>query len=293
MNIERIDYGDELILVVDDEEGVAKMLDSLLKNRGFKAHHVYSANDALEKLKEERSYTFLITDIVMPGMDGIELMKIVADKYLDLCIIAMTGFIKEYDYVGVLNAGATDFINKPFGIEELEAKIRRGIIERNTKLELKRLSITDSLTGLYNQRQFYIRLKEEVILAQRQKRQLTLLLLDLDDFKQYNDKYGHLAGDELLQEFGNIIKAQIRQGVDSGYRYGGDEFAIILCDADPDICRTIRKRIEEAFEQACGMAASTGYANLSNNMTVESFVAEADGHLYRFRRQRNNEEHKK
>ena len=265
----------------------------MLKNRGFKAHHVYSANDALEKLEKERSYTFLITDIVMPGMDGIELMKTVADKYLDLCIIAMTGFIKEYDYVSVLNAGATDFINKPFGIEELEAKIRRGIIERNTKLELKRLSITDSLTGLYNQRQFYIRLKEEIILAQRQKRQLTLLLLDLDDFKQYNDKYGHLAGDELLQEFGSIIKAQIRQGVDSGYRYGGDEFAIILCDADPDICRTIRKRIEEAFEQACGMAVSTGYANLSNNMTVESFVAEADGHLYRFKRQRNNEEHKK
>jgi len=258
----------------------------LLKNRGFKAHHVGSGVDALTELRKERPYTFLITDIVMPGMDGIELMKSVKNKYPDLCIIAMTGFAREYNYVAVLDAGATDFINKPFGIEELEAKIRRGIIERNTRLELKRLSITDSLTGLYNQRQFYIRLKEEIMRAQRQKRHLSLLLLDLDEFKQYNDKHGHLAGDEILKKFGIIINAQIRLGVDSCYRYGGDEFAVILNDSSPDTCRSIGKRIEKAFERECGMAVSMGYANLSEGMTPESFVAEADRHLYKLKGQK-------
>jgi diguanylate cyclase (GGDEF)-like protein len=290
MDIEQIDYSDELILVVDDEEPAAKSLEDLLKNRGFKAHHLGSGADAITELKKEKSYTFLIADIVMPGMDGIELMKIVADKYPDLCIIAMTGFTKEYDYVSVLNAGATDFINKPFSIQELEAKIRRGIIERDIKLELKRLSITDSLTGLYNQRQFYIRLKEEMVRAQRQKRHLALLLLDLDDFKQYNDTHGHLAGDEILQKFGIIINAQIRQGVDSGYRYGGDEFAVILNDASPAIYRSIGKRIKKAFDQECGMAASMGYASLLEGMTPEAFVAEADKHLYMFKegKRKNN-----
>ncbi len=288
MDIEHINYNDELILVVDDEEEPGKILEDLLTHIGFKVHYVGSGEDAITELKKERSYTFMITDIVMPRMNGLELTKRVKDEYPDLCIIAMTGFSKEYKYVAVLNAGATDFINKPFGIEELEAKIRRGVIERNTRLELKRLSITDSLTGLYNQRHFYIRLKEEIIRAHRQKHQLALLLLDLDDFKQYNDKYGHLAGDEILKKFGIIISDQIRQGVDSGYRYGGDEFAVILNDSSPDICRSIGNRIEKSFERECGMAVSMGYANLSEGMTPESFVAEADKYLYMLKDKKKN-----
>jgi diguanylate cyclase (GGDEF)-like protein len=103
----------------------------------------------------------------------------------------------------------------------------------------------------------------------------------LDDFKRYNDKYGHLAGDKRLKKFGSIITTQIREVVDSGYRYGGDEFAVILSDAGPDTCQTIAKRIASVFREECdGAGVSFGYANMSDNMTPESLVAEADRCLY-------------
>jgi diguanylate cyclase (GGDEF)-like protein len=203
----------------------------------------------------------------------------------------MTGYSKEYKYIDVINAGATDFINKPFGIEELEAKVRRAIIERNIKEELNKLSITDSLTGLYNQRHFYARLKNEITRAQRGKHQLALILFDLDGFKQYNDNYGHLAGDELLQKVGDIISVKIRKRVDSGYRYGGDEFAIILIDADADIGHNIAWRIEKSIEEECKLGASMGYADFSGGMTPDALVAEADQWLYKAKGQKKSKRH--
>jgi two-component system cell cycle response regulator len=197
---------------------------------GLQVDTAESGDEALEKFKTD-SYSFLLTDIRMPGIDGLELIRIVKREYPDVCAIAMTGYSKEYKYVETINAGATDFVNKPFGIEEIEAKFKRGIIERNIRQELNRLSITDSLTGLYNQRHFYDRLNEETARAQRQNHELALILLDLDDFKQYNDNFGHLAGDGLLQKVGAVINSKMRQSVDSGYRYGGDEFAVMLIEA--------------------------------------------------------------
>ena len=282
MNLKDIDYSQELILVVDDEQAVREPLVEMFEVLGFEAHAVASGHQALGALRE-KPYTFLLTDMKMPGMDGLELIARANKVAADVCIIAMTGYSKGYKYMDVINAGATDFINKPFGIEELEAKIRRAINERNVKRELSRLSITDALTGLYNQRHFYTRLREEILRAKRQKHSIALILLDLDDFKCYNDKYGHLAGDELLQKIGGIINAGIRQGVDSGYRYGGDEFAVILIDADIAIARDIAERIEAAIEKECRASASIGYAHFSEGMTTEELVAKADQYLYKFK----------
>jgi len=187
------------------------------------------------QLLEEKPFTFLVTDMKMPEMDGMDLIKTARARHPELGIISMTGYSEGYRYVDVINAGASDFIKKPFDIEELEAKIRRIINERSLLEELNRLSVTDSLTGLYNHRKFYSRLKEEVTRAGRQNRDLAVILLDLDDFKAYNDKYGHISGDEILRDVGHIIRKCIREGVDTGYRYGGDEFAIILIDADAGV----------------------------------------------------------
>ncbi|RLF56849.1 MAG: diguanylate cyclase response regulator, partial [Thermoplasmata archaeon] len=241
--------------MVDDEESVREPVVRMLQTLGFRARGAGSAEEALELLKNDK-YTFLLTDINMPKMDGLELIARVKNEYPELCSIAMTGYTKKYRYIDVINAGATDFVNKPFNIEELEAKLKRAIIERNVKEELSRLSITDALTGLYNQRQFYARLKEEMRRAERQNHPLALILLDLDNFKEFNDTHGHVAGDELLRKIGKIILSSIRDGVDSGYRYGGDEFAIILIDADMEIGRGIGKRIERAIENECGITAS-------------------------------------
>lgn len=287
MDVTAVDFSRELVLVVDDDVRARDPLVEMLGHLGLEAHAAVNGVEALKELKK-RTFTFLITDMKMPEMDGMELIHRVSKHSPQICIIAMTGYYKGYSYVDVINAGATDFINKPFGIEELEAKIRRAITERNTKQELNRLSITDALTGLYNQRHFYTRIKEEANRAQRQKHSLALILLDLDDFKCYNDTYGHLAGDELLQMVGGIINASIREDVDSGYRYGGDEFAVILIDADEAITREIAERIERVIKRECSQGASLGYAIFSEGMSPEELVGKADKRLYKFKGEKKN-----
>ena len=280
--------------MVDDEESVREPLVEMLRHLGFRVDSAANGKEGLEKLQNE-SYTFLLTDMSMPEMDGMELIGKVKSDYPHICSIAMTGYSKEYKYMDVVNAGATDFINKPFSLEEIEAKVKRAIIEREIRQELSRLSITDSLTGLFNQRHFYGRLKDEIKRSERQKREqhLGLILLDLDNFKHFNDTYGHLAGDDLLQKVGNIINACIREGVDSGYRYGGDEFAIILIDADMGIGHAIGKRIERAIKKECGITASLGYANFDEDMSPEDLVGKADKHMFKFKGEKKNLELRK
>ncbi len=280
INYETIDYRKERCLIVDDENSIRETLVESLQLLEFQAHAALDAQKALDELKK-KNCTFLITDMKMPGMDGLELIKKARAQYPEICIIAMTGHAKGYKYIDVINAGATDFINKPFSTDELEAKIKRAIVERNTKLELNRLSITDSLTGLYNQRHFYLRLREEITRARRQKQNLSLILLDLDNFKWFNDTHGHLAGDELLQKTGTIIRASIRVDVDSGYRYGGDEFAVILIDADETVASDIGKRIAAVLKTVCGIGASMGLAQYSGDMEAEELMNVADKNLYK------------
>jgi len=275
---EKIDYSNENILIVDDDPYLRETLAKLLQKMGFSSKSVSNGNDALEMLGDN-NYTIVITDMKMPGMDGLDLIKKI-QELSDISTIAMTGYAEGYSYVDVINAGASDFIKKPFGVEELEAKIRRIITERNLRKELNRLSITDALTELYNQRHFYDRLNEEVTRAGRQKYSLSLMLLDINDFKIYNDRFGHLAGDDILKSAGKIILNSIREGVDSGYRYGGDEFAIILIDADIDIALDIGLRISNAFEEKDKVTISIGYSRFSNGMSPTDLVLAADKDLY-------------
>jgi two-component system cell cycle response regulator len=269
------DYKNEAILIVDDDPTVNRVLEDLLSALSFSTASATNGPEALEKMKDSE-FTFILVDMKMPDMDGFELIDRVRETAPELSIIAMTGYTDEYRYVDIINAGASDFIKKPIQLQELEAKIRRIIHERNLRKELSRLSITDSLTGLYNQRHFYKRLKEEVIRARRQKTALSLILLDLDNFKTFNDTHGHLAGDQALRSAGRLIHKSIRQGVDTGYRYGGDEFAIILIDADLTIAQDIGKRIQESFGTDGKLTASMGFVKYSETMTIKDFVAHAD-----------------
>ena len=279
MNNNDISYENEHVLVVDDEDIVREPISAMLEHLGFTVDTAASGQEALEKFRNN-SYSFLLTDIRMPGIDGLELISIIKEEFPDICAIAMTGYTREYKYVETINAGATDFINKPFGIEEIEAKVKRGIIERNIRQELNRLSITDALTGLYNQRHFYDRLNEETARAERQNHELALILLDLDDFKAYNDSFGHLAGDELLQKVGAVINSKMRQNVDSGYRYGGDEFAVMLIEADSTVAEMMSKRIQSGILEDCNISASSGFAVFKKGLSSEELVGLADRKLY-------------
>ncbi|RJR23182.1 MAG: diguanylate cyclase [Desulfobacteraceae bacterium] len=282
---QKVDYSKELILIVDDEEALCEVVCVMLDIMGFKTNSVNSAAECFKEIGKNK-YTFVITDISMPGMDGLDLIRILRKQRPELGLIAMTGYTKEYSYVDVINAGANDFINKPFAAEELEAKLRRVIMEREMSRELSRLSITDPVTGLFNHRHFFNRLREEIPRARRQNHPLTLILLDLDDFKIFNDSKGHLAGDQLLEKVGNLINAKIRLGVDSGYRYGGDEFAILLVDVGGESSISAAKRIADAMSQELGVTASFGVGFLEPGMSAEDLVAATDERMYQNKKER-------
>ena len=162
----------------------------------------------------------------MPDSKRLKVIQDVVLNYPKVSVLAMTTAPQGYPYKEVIAAGASDFLRKPFETGELEAKVQRIIVDRDRRAELSALSITDSLTGLFNQRHFYTRLKEELARAKRQFRPFSLILLDLDDFKAYNDTYGHLAGDEVEDlhpdELGDVWadEIQLRSRVRAGYLYG-------------------------------------------------------------------------
>jgi len=282
-----MDKTKESILVVDDDQRVCEVLKELLGALQFQAASAPSGETALKMLKE-KPYTFLLADMKMPEMSGMDLIRRAGEGFPGVSVIAMTGYADEYKYVDIINAGAQDFVKKPIDIAELEAKIIRCISERDLKKELSRLSITDSLTGLFNQRQFYSRLREEMVRSMRQKHPLALILLDLDNFKEYNDRRGHLAGDEALRHVGKAILKSIREGVDSGYRYGGDEFAVMLIDSDLEIAREIGKRVRSAIKDGAELSASLGYAVYKENMSLNDFVGLADANLYKAKTETKN-----
>jgi two-component system cell cycle response regulator len=277
--VKEYDYKKETILVVDDEEEVGSTVKDLLMRLGFNANYQEDASRALEQLRNG-DYNFLITDVNMPDVNGIDLIKMVSKENPEISIIAMTGYDKDYTYMDVINAGASDFIVKPFKIDEIEAKITRILIERNIREKLARLSITDNLTGLYNQRHFYNKLREEIERANRQKHNLSIIILDLDKFKAYNDRYGHLAGDLVLSNCGKIIQSNIRDNVDTAFRYGGDEFAVVLVEADEHMVKSISTRLKSGFEEMSEVSASIGFSTYSSGMKMQDLINLADKRLY-------------
>ena len=151
-----------------------------------------------------------------------------------------------------------------------------------------RLSLTDDLTGLSNRRHFDAMIRQETHRAKRQKHSLGLVLLDLDDFKQHNDRHGHPSGDRVLQKIGGIIRNCIRQDVDSAFRYGGDEMAILLVEADESICRRVVERIRAAVQKELGIGFSFGLVLMDPETTVEGMVEMADQKLYEQKKNRQN-----
>ena len=280
LEMDGFDRNKEHILVVDDDPRVCEVLCELIAALGFPCEPSVSGRHALAKL-EDKEFAVLLVDMKMPEMSGVELIRIARESYSDLNIIAMTGYAEDYRYVDIINAGANDFIKKPIDTGELEAKLVKNISEGNLRKELSRLSMTDSLTGLYNQREFYLRLKQEMLRSMRQKHPLGLILVDLDNFKEYNDRHGHVAGDEVLNAVGRAINRSIREGVDTGYRYGGDEFAVILIDSDSAIAEEIARRIQHAIDESGRVRASVGYAIYSDNLSLTEFVSIADSNLYK------------
>jgi len=274
------------ILSVDDDTEMIGLLHEVVSQLGHTSVTAVDGIDALEKLGENQ-FDIVITDISMPRMNGIDLTKRIKTDLEDVDVVVVTGYQDEYKYTDVIEIGASDFISKPFNINELEAKINRIIRERELRAELKRLSIRDGLTGLFNRRYFDENLKREAIRAFRQHYGLFLLLVDVDNFKDYNDQFGHQKGDDLLKELARLMMLYSRDNVDSVYRYGGDEFAVIIPHAEHEQAMMVARRLRSKFNSSnLGPASlSMGMAQLEGKLKsleqdLENLLRTADQYLY-------------
>ena len=293
---------DTTLLIVDDDAAIRNSMAEFLDASGYPTLKAPTAEAALDILGQD-SVHIVITDILMPGMDGLELTDCITKDYPDIDIIVMTGFSAEYSYADAISKGASDFIFKPVRFEELLLRLQRVLRERDYALErkqmlekLEKLAITDGLTKLFNSRHFYNQLRMEVNRSNRYHHPLALMLLDIDHFKDYNDSYGHLEGDKVLVKIGRIIQSCLRR-MDSAYRYGGEEFTIIFPETTMAEAQSVAPRIQEALERTTfrpqtnlmtKVTVSIGLTEYRLNEDVAQFVQRADQAMYLSKRRGRN-----
>lgn len=274
------------LLLVDDDPTILNLLAEFVSRLG---HQYRTAGDGLKamSLLEQSPATIVITDILMPRMDGMELIREIKKLWPETDVVAITGYSRDFHYTDVIKAGACDFIRKPFNLDELEAKLNRIIRERGYRALLKRLSIKDVLTNLYNRRFLDQKLEEEAQRATRQNYPLFLIILDLDNFKELNDTLGHQAGDEVLQRLAGVLSNSIRRNVDIPFRYGGDEFAVMIPEADTEQVKQIAERMRRNYlnEDIGKTSLSLGISRFRRTDSglrgdINDFIHEADVSMY-------------
>ena len=287
------------ILVIDDIPDTVDIIQRLFESEGHEVCTAYTGEEGVRKASQIKPDVILL-DINLPGIDGNMALRKIKKESPDQSVVMLTAYATVENAIQALKEGASDFVKKPFEMDHLVHIVNRCIeksliVREKERLEeeVRRLSITDDLTGLYNYRYFYKKLEEETIRAKRQKIPLSLMMFDLDNFKNYNDTRGHIEGDRVLEKIGKIVVQCIRQKVDSGYRYGGDEFAVILIGVKADRASEIAERLRGLVENAKlgDITVSIGVAEYDTDIDIESFVKSADDAMYMAKSQGGNRMH--
>jgi len=289
------------ILIVEDDAVISKLVYEFLSRFGFQAISASSAEEA-EKILEKEEIHIVLTDVKLPGIDGITFTKNVKKKY-NLDVVITTGYSSEYFYEDAINNGASDLIFKPIRFNELMLRINRVIRERALINErdkmierLKKLSIQDPLTELFNSRHFYAQLGDEIQRAERYLHPLSLIFIDIDHFKAINDTYGHMVGDQALLLIAKKMQASLRSQ-DTAYRFAGDEFTIILPETTSDNAKLVADRIKAEMEkeslvireqEIAKITLSMGVAEYQRNEKKEQFVHRADVTMYEAKKKGRN-----
>lgn len=251
------------ILVVDDHPDNVEIFEARLSNRGYVVDSATNGEEALARVHENPPHLILL-DVMMPLMDGYEVSRrIKSDPDLPFIpIILVTARGETEDKVEGLDAGADDYLTKPIDFPELEARVRSmlrikklqdELDSKNRELEhaneqLRQLSITDGLTGLFNHRHAHQLLREEYERGKRTGDSMAVAMFDLDRFKELNDTHGHPTGDVVLAETAQLLAETARE-IDMIGRYGGEEFIAILPDADEEDAANFAERFRHAVEE--------------------------------------------
>lgn len=301
------------ILVVDDIPVNLQLLQAYLATQNYRT---YIARNGVEALKQAELVEpdLILLDVMMPKMNGFETCKLLkkSEKARFTPIIMVTALNEIESKIQGIEAGADDFISKPFNKLELLARVKSllrvkslhdQLQEKIVQLEsakerLRELAVTDGLTGLKNYRHFKDVLSLEIKRAERHKSPLSLIMFDIDYFKNYNDRHGHLAGDRVLQDIAVLVTKNIRK-IDLAARYGGEEFAVILPNTNIKNSRIVAEKLRKLVEdyhfpfqesQPNGnITISVGVSSYpSSGKTFEELVSCADKRLYSAKAQGKN-----
>lgn len=282
------------ILIVDDERVNRSALAAILKDE----HQIILARDgeqALARLADDRSIDLILLDVLMPEMDGFEVLRRIkaSEATQDIPVIFITALNSQEDEERGLILGAADYIGKPFNPAIVKARVSNLLrFVRQRKL-LEALAGRDGLTEIPNRRSFDQALSQVIVRSQQTGRPFSVALLDVDFFKQYNDRYGHARGDKILKRVAQAITAALPRSIDFAARYGGEEFALLFPDADETVGRTAAEGICAAIEAldihhdtscvAPRLTASIGGVSLAGDGVdhdPESLISAADCELY-------------
>lgn len=294
------------ILIVEDERITAKGIDKQLRGLGYVVAGLASTGEEAIRKATDLLPDLILMDIHLgSGIDGVQAAELVR-KVIDVPVVFLTAHSDEATLQRTMLIGPHGYVLKPYDDKELRTAIELGLHRHKTEQRLERcrrdleatnarlelLASTDALTELKNRRAFQDRLAEEVRRANRFPLPLSVLLLDVDHFKQFNDVFGHSAGDDVLKTVARLLEVAARS-TDFVSRYGGEEFALILPNTDPTGAMVSAERIRRTI--ACAewtervVTVSIGAATL--NMYVDSaatLIRAADSALYRSKRAGRN-----
>lgn len=289
------------VLAIDDSTEIHDLLAVRLAPEGVTLHTAVDGDEGLA-LAESLEPDLVLLDVVMPGSSGFELCQQLKSNpaTASIPVIFLSGASDAFNMVRGLDLGAVDYITKPFDPAELRARVRAALRTKRYQDMLSQRAQLDALTGLWNRSCFDNRLKEELAACARYGRLVSLVMLDLDEFKRLNDAHGHPFGDRVLQATGETLQALVRAS-DLACRYGGDEFAVIFTETGLEKAMQGAERLRASLEALrwegdktdVRIRASFGVTS-TEQFTAESmlysseFVSAADTALYRAKRQQGN-----
>ena len=283
-----------LILIVDDTPMNIRVLGTALQEE-YQIRVATSGEEALEMATKLPVPDLILLDIMMPEMNGFQALEVLKSlpETREIPVIFVTALSKEADEEKGLKIGAIDYITKPYSIPVLKARVKNHIELKKLRDVIKENSMLDGLTKIPNKNKFNEILEAEWSRARRYEENLSVLMLDLDFFKIYNDTYGHLEGDECLKMVAYALKNLLKRGTDLVARWGGEEFACILPGTNHEgamkLAEELRKGVEnlkiphEASTVSKYVTISVGVATMIPTLGTEpqEIVEKADKALYR------------
>lgn len=274
------------ILVVDDIRPNLELQQDILSREGYTVIVADNGEDALAAVERE-SPDLILLDIEMPGMKGYEVCSRLKanEKTSGIPVIFLSALDEVFDKVKAFEVGGVDYVTKPFQVEEVLVRLETHMAIRSLQLELegknamlnkeisqrkvvekqlKQLAISDFLTGAYNRRFFFEMADREISRSTRDFRPLALVMFDIDHFKNVNDSYGHLVGDQVLVNLTKFFKQSLR-ATDVFARYGGEEFVILMPDTDCNAAFATGERFREQIE---GIILAKGEADVKVTISL-------------------------